>query len=36
MKSVWLLGTQPHLARLAPLPTPNRPPEPSASLPWIS
>ena len=36
MKSVGLFGTQPHFARLAPSPTPNQPPEPSAFLPCVS
>ena len=32
-KSVGAAGTQPHLDLLAPRPTPNQPPEPSAYLP---
>ena len=33
MKSVVEFGTQPHFSLLAPSPTPNQPPEPSAYLP---
>ena len=36
MKSVWAFGTNSHFWRLAPRPTPNQPPEPSAISPWIS
>ena len=35
MKSVVDSGTQPHLPPLAPRPTPNQPPEPTAYLPWM-
>jgi hypothetical protein len=35
MKSVELSGTQPQAAWVAPSPTPNRPPEPSAIRPSI-
>ena len=36
MKSLHDSGTYPHFAPLAPSPTPNRPPEPSAMRPWMA
>jgi hypothetical protein len=35
IKSVVDSGTQPHFPPLAPRPTPNQPPEPTAYLPWM-
>ena len=35
MKSVWANGRKPHLARLAPSPTPVRPPDAMPTIDWI-
>ena len=35
MKSVGAFGSQPHFSLLAPRPTPNQPPEPSAYFPCV-